>query len=207
MFFFFDDFSSNLILQRTLSSLELPQAVSIANGPSMPTSVAIGSSSYEHQERIGEGIRDETSRSSPNIGRQRHKGNDPARDLTIQVLEKFSLVTKFARDTSSQLFRENISNGYGAVERTNYSHSPLDVPQRASKDAKKVPDEISVPSDPLEVTYSFPWESLNLLIFWEIILNLLNVFVLFASKCEIANTFLININTFGNICTQMTRSP
>ncbi|KAH7444094.1 hypothetical protein KP509_02G064400 [Ceratopteris richardii] len=32
---------------------------------------------------------------------------DPARDVSIQVLEKFSLVTKFARDTTAQLFGEN----------------------------------------------------------------------------------------------------
>jgi hypothetical protein len=39
--------------------------------------------------------------------RQHQQSKDPARDLSIQVLEKFSMVTKFARDTSAHLFGES----------------------------------------------------------------------------------------------------
>ncbi|KAG6739986.1 hypothetical protein POTOM_057618 [Populus tomentosa] len=135
--------------QRTLSSLELP--VSIASRPSASVSDGGEYSSYELQGRIDGSIHEDIPRPSQNHGRQKHKSHDPARDLTIQVLEKFSLVTKFARDTSSQLFRESNSNGYGAIERKSSSHSPPDIPHEASMDAKVAPGEGPVPSDPLEL--------------------------------------------------------
>ncbi|KAJ6992582.1 TBC1 domain family member 15-like isoform X2 [Populus alba x Populus x berolinensis] len=144
--FLVNDFQNPL--QKTLSSLELP--VYIASGPSASVSDGGESSSFELQERIGDSIRDEIPRPSQNPGRQKHKSHDPARDLTIHVLEKFSLVTKFARDTSSQLFRESNSNGYGAVERKSSSYSLADVPHKPSMDAEMAPKEGPVPSDPLE---------------------------------------------------------
>lgn len=144
--FLVNDFQNPL--QKTLSSLELP--VYIASGPSASVSDGGESSSFELQERIGDSIRDEIPRPSQNPGRQKHKSHDPARDLTIHVLEKFSLVTKFARDTSSQLFRESNSNGYGAVERKSSSYSLPDVPHKPSMDAEMAPEEGPVPSDPLE---------------------------------------------------------
>ncbi|XP_073262342.1 uncharacterized protein [Populus alba] len=134
--------------QRTLSSLELP--VSIASRPSASVSDGGEYSSYELQGRIDGSIHEDIPRPSQNHGRQKHKSHDPTRDLTIQVLEKFSLVTKFARDTSLQLFRESNSNGYGAIERKSSSHSPPDIPHEASMDAKVAPGEGPVPSDPLE---------------------------------------------------------
>ncbi|KAB5551910.1 hypothetical protein DKX38_009221 [Salix brachista] len=142
--FLVNDFQNPL--QKTLSSLELP--VYIASGPSASVSDGGESSSYELQERIGGSIHDEIHRPSQNPGRQKHKSHDPARDLTIHVLEKFSLVTKFARDTSSQLFRESNSNGYGAIERKSSSQTPPDVPHKPSTDAEIAPEP--VPSDPLE---------------------------------------------------------
>ncbi|KAG6769325.1 hypothetical protein POTOM_024955 [Populus tomentosa] len=144
--FLVNDFQNPL--QKTLSSLELP--VYIASGPSASVSDGGESSSFELQERIGDSIRDEIPRPSQNPGRQKHKSHDPARDLTIHVLEKFSLVTKFARDTSSQLFRESNSNGYGAVERKSSSYSLPDVPHKPSMDAEMALEEGPVPSDPLE---------------------------------------------------------
>ncbi|XP_052309893.1 uncharacterized protein LOC18099927 isoform X2 [Populus trichocarpa] len=144
--FLVNDFQNPL--QKTLSSLELP--VYIASGPSASVSDGGESSSCELQERIGDSIRDEIPRPSQNPGRQKHKSHDPARDLTIHVLEKFSLVTKFARDTSSQLFRESNSNGYGAVERKSSSYSLPDVPHKPSMDAEIALEEGPVPSDPLE---------------------------------------------------------
>lgn len=138
-------------MQKTLYSLELP--VSIASGPSASVSDGGEYPSFELQGRIDGSIREEIPGPSQNHGRQTHKSHDPARDLTIQVLEKFSLVTKFARDTSSQLFRESNSNGHGAIERSS-SHSPPDIPNDVSMDAKVAPGEGTVPSDPLEVPFS-----------------------------------------------------
>ncbi|KAL9260043.1 TBC1 domain family member 15-like protein [Drosera capensis] len=67
--------------------------------------------------------------------------HDPRRDLSIQVLEKFSLVTKFARDTTSQLFRENsdsfLLNGRRKHEQHFYDGSP-----KLSNDVHKIPDDI-----------------------------------------------------------------
>ncbi|KAJ6857527.1 hypothetical protein NC651_039054 [Populus alba x Populus x berolinensis] len=134
--------------QRTLSSLEL--SVSIASRPSASVSDGGEYLSYELQGRIDGSIHEDIPRPSQNHGRQKHKSHDSARDLTIQVLENFSLVTKFARDTSSQLFRESNSNGYGATERKSSSHSPPDISHEASMDAKVAPGEAPVPSDPLE---------------------------------------------------------
>ncbi|XP_050212379.1 uncharacterized protein LOC126663409 [Mercurialis annua] len=146
--FLVNDFQNPL--QRTLSSLELPRAVPMASAASASTS-AIGSPSYESQERVDGNVQSGSSSISQHGGRHRQRSNDPARDLSIQVLEKFSLVTKFARDTTSQLFRENQSNGFDGSERKTYSQSSLDSsPHRTRKDAEEVPVRSPVPSDPLE---------------------------------------------------------
>ncbi|KAF2318075.1 hypothetical protein GH714_041414 [Hevea brasiliensis] len=145
--FLVNDFQNPL--QRTLSSLELPRAIPMASGASAFASAG-GSPPYENQESADWDANNESSSISQNVRRQRQKSNDPARDLSIQVLEKFSLVTRFARETTSQLFRENQNNGFGAVERKNYSHSSLDIPQRVPKDPEEVPNQSPVPSDPLE---------------------------------------------------------
>ncbi|CBI28236.3 uncharacterized protein LOC100260961 isoform X2 [Vitis vinifera] len=138
-------------LQRTLSSLELPMAVSVANGPSTSVSVSEPPSN-ENQEKADGGNFDGLGATSQYNGRHRPKIHDPARDLSIQVLEKFSLVTKFARDTTSQLFRESHGDGFGSNDRRHHNQSLLDSPHKASSDEQKVPDEIPVPSDPLEKT-------------------------------------------------------
>ncbi|XP_034699722.1 TBC1 domain family member 17 isoform X2 [Vitis riparia] len=138
-------------LQRTLSSLELPMAVSVANGPSTSVSVSEPPSN-ENQEKADGGNFDGRGATSQYNGRHRPKIHDPARDLSIQVLEKFSLVTKFARDTTSQLFRENHGDGFGSNDRRHHNQSLLDYPHKASSDEQKIPDEIPVPSDPLEKT-------------------------------------------------------
>lgn len=141
-------------LQRTLSSLELPRALSVASGQS--TSVSVGeTSSDENQERTSGDVYEGSISSSQYNERQRQRVHDPARDLSIQVLEKFSLVTKFARETTSQLFRDNHSNGYGAIERRSNNLSPIDYPQKASNDSNKVPDKSPVPPDSLEVILLF----------------------------------------------------
>ncbi|XP_021808974.1 TBC1 domain family member 15 [Prunus avium] len=145
--FLVNDFQNPL--QRTLSSLELPRALSVASGQS--TSVSVGeTSSDENQERTSGDVYEGSISSSQYNERQRQRVHDPARDLSIHVLEKFSLVTKFARETTSQLFRDNHSNGYGAIERRSNNQSPIDYPQKASNDSNKVSDKTPVPPDSLE---------------------------------------------------------
>ena len=141
-------------LQRTFSSLELPMAVSVANGPSTSVSVSEPPSNG-NQEKADQSNFDGRGATSQYNGRQRSKTHDPARDLSIQVLEKFSLVTKFARDTTSQLFRESHSDGFSYNDRRHHNQSLLDYSHKASDDEQKVPDEIPVPSDPLEVVFCF----------------------------------------------------
>ncbi|KAK2967335.1 hypothetical protein RJ640_017055 [Escallonia rubra] len=137
-------------LQRTLSSLELPRAVPVANGRS--SSLSASESPTDKNQVRADGVAVDGSLSSiQNNGRQRQKMHDPARDLSIHVLEKFSLVTRFARETTSQLFRENHSEGFGGNERRNHSQSSHDYHQNAASiDVEKVPDEVPVAPDPLE---------------------------------------------------------
>lgn len=129
-------------------------AVSVANGPSTSVSVS-DPPSNENQEQADRGNINGRGATSQYNGRHRPKTHDPARDLSIQVLEKFSLVTKFARDTTSQLFRESHSDGFSYNERRHHNQSLLDYPHKESSDEQKVPDEIPVPTDPLEVVFCF----------------------------------------------------
>nr|XP_043628158.1 TBC1 domain family member 15 [Erigeron canadensis] len=137
-------------LQRTLSSLELPR--SLANGTR--SSSYAGSPSAGHSEGLDKDtIEEDRSSSIQQNNRQRQKSHDPARDISIQVLEKFSLVTRFARETTSQLFRESLVDGHGPgpteKRRTNWAskdHHPLEMASIDEEIVKKVP----VPSDPLE---------------------------------------------------------
>ncbi|TYH60496.1 hypothetical protein ES332_D08G297000v1 [Gossypium tomentosum] len=144
--FLLNDFQNPL--QRTLSSLELPRAVSIPSMPSTPV-LARESTSHENQERTDVGVSDVSASIPQYNGRRRQKFHDPARDISIQVLEKFSFVTKFARETTSQLFRESHSNGFRPLERRKsnqsdvYSHKPSD-------DAEGVAVQSPVAPDPVE---------------------------------------------------------
>lgn len=133
------------LLQRTLSSLELPGAVSVANSPT--SSIAPSKSSFSRTD--GEAL-DKNSAVIQQNGRQRQKHNDP-RHLSIQVLEKFSLVTRFARETKSQFLREaqgdgfisnamkkhdKKTNNYSSVVESNDVHKPLEdvhVPANSSE--------------------------------------------------------------------------
>ncbi|XP_074269149.1 uncharacterized protein LOC141592405 isoform X2 [Silene latifolia] len=141
-------------LQKSLSSLELPGVVSIA-APSTTASVAV-SPTAENQEKAGESEYDANS-ISENRSRQKQKANDPARDLSIQVLEKFSLVTKFARDTTSQLFGENSGENLflNDVKKPSHSQSLPDLRSKvSSSELEKVADEVlvhPVPADPMEL--------------------------------------------------------
>ncbi|XP_039017142.1 TBC1 domain family member 17-like [Hibiscus syriacus] len=139
--FLVNDFQNPL--QRTLSSLELPRAVSVVSVPS-PLPVE-ESTSQQNEERT------DLSASIPQYNRrQRQKGHDPARDISIQVLEKFSLVTKFARETTLQLFRETNNNDFGPLERRNSNQSTLDYSRKPSDYDVDVPIQRPVEPDPLE---------------------------------------------------------
>ncbi|KAG0482552.1 hypothetical protein HPP92_010636 [Vanilla planifolia] len=90
-------------LQKSLSTLELPRVLSVANTASMHNSPTLVSSFDDSM--IENGV---CSSGTPSEykGRRKHKAHDTTHDLSIQVLEKFSLVTKFAREATTQLFRE-----------------------------------------------------------------------------------------------------
>lgn len=108
----------------------------------------------ENEERNDNGVNN-ASVSVPQFHRRpRHKAHDPARDISIQVLEKFSLVTKFARETTSQLFRENQTNGFSTNERRTQIQTNLDPPKSSSV-AGKISDENSAVPDSQVVTPFF----------------------------------------------------
>lgn len=131
--------------------MELPRSGSIASAVS---SASVDVSPSNSERRAGEDSHDERSRISRYGGKQRHKAQDPARDLPIQILEKFSLVTKFARETTSQLFRENHNNGFSVAEMRIQNQSSLDSPQTSSNDLEKVTDDSPVVQDPIQVISS-----------------------------------------------------
>ncbi|KAF5725840.1 RabGAP/TBC domain-containing protein isoform 2 [Tripterygium wilfordii] len=146
--FLVNDFQSPL--QRTLSSFELPRAVSVTTGQSAVTPVG-ESLSHENREKGGGGSHDEGASFSRYNGRQRRRNHDPARDISINVLEKFSLVTKFARETTSQLFGDSPSNGFSSLERRTHNNTPIDLPHKASITVDEVPNEIPVAPDSLDL--------------------------------------------------------
>lgn len=132
--------------------MELPRAGSVASGP--VSSISVDESPSNAERRAGEDSHDERSRISRYSGKQRQKVHDPARDLPIQILEKFSLVTKFARETTSQLFRENHNNGFSAAEMRIQNQSSLDSPQKPSNGLEKVTNDSPVVQDPIQVKRS-----------------------------------------------------
>lgn len=88
---------------------------------------------------------DKSSNTFQNGRRQKH--HDPARDISIQVLEKFSLVTRFARETTSQLFRDTQLDLTPNEGWRDDPLSPSSNHATASNDSPKVP----VAADPVEV--------------------------------------------------------
>ncbi|KAK4265243.1 hypothetical protein QN277_026323 [Acacia crassicarpa] len=125
-------------LQKTLSSLELPRAIPLAYGPS---NISVDESTLVEVQ--GSGVNDGSSSAFHHQGRPRNKVHDPARDLSIQVLEKFSRVTKFARETTTQLFSEHHGNGYDPNYRRTNIHTPAvpGHPKKSSSVGGKVPHE------------------------------------------------------------------
>uniref|UniRef100_J3LGD0 TBC1 domain family member 15 n=2 Tax=Oryza brachyantha TaxID=4533 RepID=J3LGD0_ORYBR len=143
-------------LQKSLSSLELPGVASVANAMSRQNSLSF-SSSVDEAGHGSDAKHGASSSMTEYFPKQRHKSNDPGRDLSIQVLEKFSLVTKFARDTTSSLFREN-QNSSGRTYGRQQQEYVLD--NRANdkyKDQQITPDKGSLPSDLKESDKSLAW--------------------------------------------------
>ncbi|KFK26862.1 hypothetical protein AALP_AA8G303600 [Arabis alpina] len=162
--FLVNDFQSPL--QRTLSSLELPSSLPIASGQSTYPSDG-GGSSNENQGSTSAGVDNRISRVSQ-YGLRKQKSHDPTRDLSIHLLEKFSLVTKFARETTTQLFSEN--NGFGSIDKRWINQPVHSYPEKLSNIAEEkhhesshsypetelndeeISNDIDVPADPLEFT-------------------------------------------------------
>ncbi|MFQ6638336.1 hypothetical protein Gotur_014801 [Gossypium turneri] len=144
--FLVNDFQNPL--QRTLSSLELPRAVSLSIVPSTPVSGG-ESASQENGERTDVDVLDGSPSIRQFYRRERQKVHDPARDISMQLLEKFSLVTKFAREATSQLFWETPSNAFSLFERGSSNLSAIDSSQKPRDDVLELP--VPVPPDPLEL--------------------------------------------------------
>ncbi|CAM6056425.1 unnamed protein product [Sphagnum tenellum] len=96
-------------LQRSLMSLELTE---VARVPAVVASTS-KDDAYPVVHKQDQDQKNEVDGNSNlnSMGlsedRQHKQSKDPAWDLSIQVLEKFSMVTKFARDTSAHLFGES----------------------------------------------------------------------------------------------------
>lgn len=113
-------------LQRSLTSLELPGALPVANirsslhieGPVPSIQNTADTSNQNYQDKIYGGLK--------NGGGQHERLRDPAREILIHGLEKFSMVTKFARETTAQIFGENrLLSGMDSPEE-NYLHTEND---------------------------------------------------------------------------------
>lgn len=135
-------------LQRSLTSLELPGALPVANirsslhieGPVPSIQNTADTSNQNYQDKIYGGLK--------NGGGQHERLRDPAREILIHGLEKFSMVTKFARETTAQIFGENrLLSGMDSPEE-NYLHTEND--QHGSAQAIKPEKEMdnSVESQP-----------------------------------------------------------
>ncbi|XP_074568603.1 uncharacterized protein LOC141825109 [Curcuma longa] len=134
-------------LQRTLSSLELPRAVANRASLHKPSN---SFSSLDDSEMANGANYGGTSSSISEYARHPKKSHDPARDISIQVLEKFSLVTKFARETTSHLFRENHGDFLNAHDKKHEIDYGSLNPAISPADDEKKTNVVQVDSDPLE---------------------------------------------------------
>lgn len=129
--------------------MELPGVVSVANSPTSSVAPNESSSSQTDSEA--------PVKNSPYIqqnGRQRQKQSDP-RHLSIQVLEKFSLVTRFARETKSQFLRETHGDGFISNVLRKHDKKPNNYSFVVESDDVVQPHEdVPVPANSLEVRTS-----------------------------------------------------
>ncbi|XP_062220086.1 uncharacterized protein LOC133919648 [Phragmites australis] len=134
-------------LQKSLSSLELPGVASGANAMSWQNSLSF-TGSVDEARHAGDGKHGASSSMSQYGSKQKNKSNDPGRDLSIQVLEKFSLVTKFARDTTSSLFRDN--SGAHPYDRQQQDFVLDNKASDKHKNQQSTPEKALTPLDSLE---------------------------------------------------------
>ncbi|CAN4096548.1 unnamed protein product [Withania somnifera] len=107
-------------LQRTLSSLELPRAVSVTNTPSSAAAPSESPSSWTDGETF---------------------------DRNSALAQQNA---RFARETTSQLFREAQGDGFIPNDRRKHDEKTHDYPRIAeSNDVQKLPENVPVPADPL----------------------------------------------------------
>ncbi|GJM86603.1 hypothetical protein PR202_ga02478 [Eleusine coracana subsp. coracana] len=142
-----DDNPNVFLVNDFQDPLQLPGVATVANAMSRQNSLSFTGS-------VDDGVHGNDAKhgapaSMSQYGSmQKHKSNDPGRDLSIQVLEKFSLVTKFARDTTSSLFRDNSgANAYGRQQQEYYSNIKV---SDKNKYQQTTPEKAAAPSDPLE---------------------------------------------------------
>jgi TBC1 domain family member 15 len=86
--------------------LELPGLASLKSASFKNSGVSIHNSDYDQANGSVQ------NSSSFSVHSSRPTNKNKQGDLSMQVLEKFSLVTRFARETTSSLFRENHGNQY-----------------------------------------------------------------------------------------------
>lgn len=134
------------LLQKSLTSLELPGAsLHILTNPA-------SSLNFPRPDRVSyEG----SSSTSDYDGRLKQKVHDPAHDISIQVLEKFSLLTKFARETTSHIFREG-QNGLNAYEQKR-KRDRLQLNEITPVVEQMTSEENAENSVPVEVTPYIPF--------------------------------------------------
>ncbi|KAJ1700347.1 hypothetical protein LUZ63_000126 [Rhynchospora breviuscula] len=92
-------------LQKSLSSLQLPGLASLKSASFKNSAVSVDNSDTDQAN--GSVHKSSSSEHSLRPTNKNRQG-----DLSMQVLEKFSLVTRFARETTSSLFKENHGNQY-----------------------------------------------------------------------------------------------
>ncbi|XP_020598984.1 TBC1 domain family member 15-like [Phalaenopsis equestris] len=102
-------------LQRSLSSLELPRAIAVSKSISAQNTAT--TYSIEGSNCV------ENSSASEYHGSPTQKYHDPARDISLQVLEKFSRITRFAREATSQIFQENQNKDFITYEKRHEDNS------------------------------------------------------------------------------------
>ncbi|PKA50622.1 hypothetical protein AXF42_Ash017961 [Apostasia shenzhenica] len=126
-------------LQRSLSSLDLPRAVPNSRASSVKSPTA--AFAFDEPQTSGRAKTNGTSGASEFAEQQAVKSHDPAFEISLQVLEKFSLITKFACETTSSIFHERQNQNCPSFEKISGENS-------SSKVLKS--DKMLEPSHPLQ---------------------------------------------------------
>lgn len=138
-------------MQKSLTSLDLTVSPAPIPGSfSQDETKAITQLPNEAPREIA--AHDRTNSGSSILVPGNRKQKDPARDISLQVLEKFSLVTKFARDVfggeSRMMSFDNLDLNHGPVPRRLEdlaTVSTLPTPEKVTQEPSppKASDEVS----------------------------------------------------------------